>query len=120
MWEIAIQAPFTEQSKRSLTRIERGVGGPSEQLSKRTSTLECLVWETGNRTHKCWCSRYSTHLKASFTASLIRTTVFSCANIIAKGFSNDQLAFGLADKTCHWDTGVMVADNGPLYTCRYS
>ena len=26
-------------------------------------------------------------------ASLIRTTVFSCANIIAKGFSNDQLAF---------------------------
>ena len=29
--------------------------------------------------------------KASFIASLIRT-VFSCANIIAKGFSNDQLA----------------------------
>ena len=29
----------------------------------------------------------------SFIASLIRTTVFSCANIIAKGFSNDQLAF---------------------------
>ena len=29
----------------------------------------------------------------SCIASLIRTTVFSCANIIAKGFSNDQLAF---------------------------
>ena len=33
-------------------------------------------------------------------------TVFSCANIIAKGFSNDQLAFyndklGLANTTCH-------------------
>ena len=35
--------PFTEQCKLSLTRIERGVGGPGEQLSKRTSTLECLV-----------------------------------------------------------------------------
>ena len=46
-----------------------------------------------NRTHKCWCSRYSTSLKkASFIAALIRT-VLSCANIIAKGFSNDQLAF---------------------------
>ena len=22
---------------------------------------------------------------------------------------------GLANKTCHWNTGVMVADNGPLY-----
>ena len=31
--------------------------------------------------------------KASFIASLIRTTVFSCANIIAKWVSNDQLAF---------------------------
>ena len=33
--------------------------------------------------------KYSTSLKASFIASLNRTTVFSCANIIAKGFSND-------------------------------
>ena len=31
--------------------------------------------------------------KASFIASLISTTVFSCANIIAQGFSNHQLAF---------------------------
>ena len=31
--------------------------------------------------------------KASFIASLIRITVFSCANIIAKGFFNHQLAF---------------------------
>ena len=38
--------PFTEQRKRSITRIERGVGDPSAQLSKRTSTSECLVWET--------------------------------------------------------------------------
>ena len=30
---------------------------------------------------------------ASFIASLISTTVFSCACIIAKGFSNHQLAF---------------------------
>jgi transposase len=37
---------FTEQRKLSLTKIERGVGGPSAQLSKRTSTLECLVGET--------------------------------------------------------------------------
>ena len=40
--------------------------------------------------------------------------------IIAKGFSNDQLAFlndqlGLANRTCHWNTGLMAADNGPLY-----
>ena len=33
----------------ALTRIERGVGGPGAQLSKRTSTLECLVWETGHK-----------------------------------------------------------------------
>ena len=38
--------PFTEQLKLSLTRIERGEGGPGAQLSKRTSTFECLVWET--------------------------------------------------------------------------
>ena len=31
--------------------------------------------------------------KASFIASLFMTTVFSCANIIAKVFSYDQLAF---------------------------
>ena len=31
--------------------------------------------------------------KASLIASLISTTVFSCANIIAQGFSNHQLAF---------------------------
>ena len=36
------------------------------------------------------------------------------------GFSNDQLAFqnaklGLANTMCHWNTGVMIADNGPLY-----
>ena len=37
-----------------------------------------------------------------------------CANIIAKGFSNDQLTF-YANTTCHWNTGVMVADNRPLY-----
>ena len=35
--------PFTEQRKLALTRIERGVGGPSAQLSNMTSTLECLV-----------------------------------------------------------------------------
>jgi hypothetical protein len=29
---------FTEQLKLALTRIERGVGGPGAQLSKRTST----------------------------------------------------------------------------------
>jgi transposase len=33
------------------------------------------------------------HTLDSFIASLIRTTVFSCANIIAKGFSYDKLAF---------------------------
>ena len=38
--------PFTEQHKLALTRIERGVGGPGAQLSKRTSTIERLVWET--------------------------------------------------------------------------
>ena len=31
--------------------------------------------------------------KATFIASLISTTVFSCANIIAQGFSHHQLAF---------------------------
>ena len=37
--------PFREQHKQALTRIEREVGGPGAQLSKRTSTLESLVWE---------------------------------------------------------------------------
>ena len=37
--------PFREQHTRALTRIEREVGGPGTQLSKRTSTLESLVWE---------------------------------------------------------------------------
>jgi hypothetical protein len=45
---------------------------------------------------------------------------FSAVLTIAKAFSNDQLAFsndqfGLANTACHWNTGVMVADNGPLY-----
>jgi hypothetical protein len=34
-----------------------------------------------------------TQLVERSPASLIRTTVFSCANIIAKGFSNDQVDF---------------------------
>jgi hypothetical protein len=58
-----------------------------------------------------------------FLTSLNSTCFFnqeSVFNIIAKGFSNDQLAFsndklGLANTTCHWNTGVMVADIGPLY-----
>ena len=37
---------FTEQRKLALTRIEREVGGPGAQLSKRTNTLECRVWES--------------------------------------------------------------------------
>ena len=37
--------PFREQHKQALTRIEREVGGPGAQLSKRTSKLESLVWE---------------------------------------------------------------------------
>ena len=59
--------------------------------------------------------RYSTSLKkASFIASLIRT-IISCANIIAKGFSN-QLAF-YNDKLglMVLMVLVMVSDNGPLY-----
>jgi hypothetical protein len=40
-----------------------------------------------------------------------KESILSCANIIVKGFSNDQLAFsndnGLANTTCHWNTGVM-------------
>ena len=45
--------PFIDGNKRigvhamlvflALNRIERGVGGPGAELSKRTSTLECLV-----------------------------------------------------------------------------
>ena len=38
----AVHYPFTEQCKLAITRIERVVGGPGAQLSKRTSTLECL------------------------------------------------------------------------------
>ena len=38
-------------------------------------------------------SQASSLKKDSYIASLIRTTVFSCANIIAKMFSKDQFAF---------------------------
>jgi hypothetical protein len=34
--------PFIEQCKLALNRIERGVGGPGAQMSKRASTLESL------------------------------------------------------------------------------
>ena len=37
--------PFRIQHKRALTRIEREVGGPGAKLSKRTSTLQSLVWD---------------------------------------------------------------------------
>ena len=40
--------PFTELRKLALTRIERGVGGPGAQLSKRTSTLETDASEVLN------------------------------------------------------------------------
>ena len=36
---------FREQHKRALTRIEKEVGSPGAQQSKRTSKLESLVWE---------------------------------------------------------------------------
>ena len=52
--------PFTEQLKLALTRIERGVGGPGAQLSKRTSTLECLVWETDTTSPQLAASLNST------------------------------------------------------------
>ena len=39
----AVYYSLTEQHKLALTRIDRGVGGPGAQLSKKTSTLECLV-----------------------------------------------------------------------------
>ena len=35
--------PSQNSALLSLTRIESGVGGPGAQLSKSTSTLECLV-----------------------------------------------------------------------------
>ena len=41
--KILCTTPFTEQRKLALNRIEIGMGGPGAQLSKRTSTLECLV-----------------------------------------------------------------------------
>ena len=46
--------PFTEHCKLALTRLERGVGGPSAQLSKRTSTLECLQTHTKLLTNAPW------------------------------------------------------------------
>jgi hypothetical protein len=54
--------------------------------------------------------------------SNLHAAFFSCANIIAKGFSNDQLLYkndklGLDNTMCRWNTGVMVSDNGPVYAC---
>jgi hypothetical protein len=54
--------PFTEQLKLSLIRIGRGLGGPGAQLSKRTSTLECLVWETDTSQVLNWQYPQNTHL----------------------------------------------------------
>jgi predicted DNA-binding protein YlxM (UPF0122 family) len=39
----------TEQCKLALTRIERGVGGPGAQLSKRTSTLVSSLRKTPHK-----------------------------------------------------------------------
>jgi hypothetical protein len=62
-------------------------------MSFRIKSFVLAIWAC-NRTHKCWCARFSTIFKkASYIASLIRTTVFSCASIIANVFSNDQLCF---------------------------
>ena len=64
---------------------------PFLKLEFQFQTKVLCFWQfwACNRTNKCWCSRYSTSLKKdNFIDSLIRTTVFSCANIIAKGFSN--------------------------------
>lgn len=43
--KLQITAPFREQHKQALTRVEREVGGPAAQLSKKISTLESLVGE---------------------------------------------------------------------------
>ena len=75
--------PFTEQCKRALTRIERGMGGPFAQLSKMTSTLvfslrnRCLTspqlvasWNSTRKTpvststvKGCWPSRQSSSVQ---------------------------------------------------------
>lgn len=77
---------------------------------QKTGVLFLPFW-VYNGTHKCWCSRYST--------SIISTSVFSCAHIIAKGVSNDQFEnkSGLVIRMCYWNTGPMGAENNPL--CAY-
>ena len=70
------------------TRIGQSI---SEEFQKKCFCFWAF-WAC-NRNHKCWCSRYSTSLKKdSYIVSLISKTIFSFANIIAKGFSNDQIA----------------------------
>ena len=61
--------PFTELS---LTRIERGVGGPGAQLSKRTSTLVCIVWETDASSPQLAASLNSTRKTPVSTSTVKR------------------------------------------------
>ena len=85
------------QDLQFLSNFSRGMAFISQNNNRLTFQKKVIcfwIFWACNRTHKCWCSRYSTSLKkASFNASLIRTTDFSCANIIAKGFSSDQFTF---------------------------
>ena len=85
--------PQLATSLNSTRKTPVSTSAVKRQLRDAGLLLLCFLqcWAC-NQTHKCWCSRYSTSLKDSFIDSLIRT-VFSCANIIAKGFSNDQLPF---------------------------
>ena len=60
--------PFTEHSNLALTRIERGLGGPGAQLSKRTSTL---VSSLRNRSPQLAASLNSTR-KTPVSTSTVR------------------------------------------------
>ncbi|CDQ89966.1 unnamed protein product [Oncorhynchus mykiss] len=77
-----------------------------------TSTVKRQLWDAGllgNSFVQCLCS--FAHLNLLFLLPSLRYGFFF-ATLPRKPASQ---MLGLANTTCHWNTGVMVADNGPLY-----
>ena len=73
--------PFSQQRKLPLTRIERGVGGPGAQLSKRTST-----WEDKYNRTSTWVSRPIYANMTPFPATIVIYNIKQCLHCISDQF----------------------------------
>uniref|UniRef100_A0A4W5QH66 T-complex 11, testis-specific-like 2 n=1 Tax=Hucho hucho TaxID=62062 RepID=A0A4W5QH66_9TELE len=84
--------PFTEQRKLAVTRIDRGVGGPGAQLSKRTSTLVSSLRNRCLTSPQLFLFLFSFFLCPLFTASPPKTITLDDVMSSARDLSNLTLA----------------------------